>query len=219
MNKGCAAVSWGPGRIDLFWVDDDSSLVHRAFQDGAWGTPESLGGTLISPPAATAWAVDQLQVFAIFPDGALWNRYWDGERWHDWESLGGELTGPPAASSWGADRIDVWASGRDGRDLASLVGRDALGGLGASQPLTDRPERQVRRNRQIDSAGQRRDHWRGGAARQAPRRGRSLVYMVDPGSSRHTHRRSTQCVPRAGCLGLAVRVGSRDHRIARGGGG
>ena len=106
--------SWGPGRIDLFWVDDDSSLVHRVFQDGAWGTPESLGGTLISPPAATAWAADELQVFAIFPDGELWNRYWDGDDWHDWESLGGDLTGRPAASSWDADRIDVWDIGKDG---------------------------------------------------------------------------------------------------------
>ena len=84
MNKGYGAVSWGPGRIDLFWVDEDSSLVHRAYHDGDWGQPESLGGTLISPPAATAWAVDQIQVFAIFPDGQLWNRYWDGARWHDW---------------------------------------------------------------------------------------------------------------------------------------
>ena len=77
-------------------------------------SPESLGGTLASAPAATAWAVDQLQVFAIFPDGGLWNRFWDGSAWHPWESLGGELAGAPAASSWGADRIDVWALGTNG---------------------------------------------------------------------------------------------------------
>ena len=80
----------------------------------AWLEPESLGGTLASPPAATAWGVDQLQVFAIFPDGQLWNRYWDGSYWHAWETLGGELTGTPSASSWAADRIEVWAPGRDG---------------------------------------------------------------------------------------------------------
>lgn len=67
MTKGCAAVSWGEGRIDLFWVDSDSSLAHRAFEDGVWSDAESLGGTLTSAPTATAWAVDHLQVFAIFP--------------------------------------------------------------------------------------------------------------------------------------------------------
>ncbi len=112
-----ASVSWGPGRIDLFWQDEQRALVHRAFSDGAWSEQESLGGTLASPPAATAWATDQLQVFAVFPDGQLWSRYWDGATWHAWESLGGELdpTARPGASSWSADRIDVFGRGRDGR--------------------------------------------------------------------------------------------------------
>jgi hypothetical protein len=112
-----ASVSWGAGRIDLFWRDEGGALTHRAFVDDAWAAPESLGGTLSSPPVATAWAVDQLQVFAVFPDGQLWNRYWDGATWHPWESLGGELDpgARPGASSWSADRIDVFARGRDGR--------------------------------------------------------------------------------------------------------
>ena len=29
---GTAAVSWGADRIDLFWVDTDGALVHRAFR-------------------------------------------------------------------------------------------------------------------------------------------------------------------------------------------
>jgi len=108
-GRGAAAVSWGEGRIDVFWVDFDGTLIHRAHQSGAWLDAESLGGTLASAPAATAWAVDQLEVFAVMPDGALWNRYWDGIAWHAWESLGGELdpSETPAASSWGADRLDV----------------------------------------------------------------------------------------------------------------
>jgi hypothetical protein len=111
-----ASVSWGAGRIDLFWQGEGRALIHRSFSDGSWAEPESLGGTLASPPVATAWAADQLQVFAIFPDGQLWSRYWDGKSWHDWESLGGELdpTARPGASSWSADRIDVFARGRNG---------------------------------------------------------------------------------------------------------
>jgi len=114
-RQATAAVSWGPDRIDLFTVGAERDLVHRAFRDGAWSDPVSLGGKLASAPAATAWAVDQLEVFAIHDDGQLWNRFWDGESWHGWEPMGGELTGDPAASSWGADRIDVFAPGRDGK--------------------------------------------------------------------------------------------------------
>ena len=66
---GTSAVSWGPQRIDLFTVDEDTSLVHRVFMSGTWSEPESLGGRLAGPPAATAWGVDELQVFAVFTDG------------------------------------------------------------------------------------------------------------------------------------------------------
>ena len=110
-----ASVSWGDGRIDLFWVDSSRGLLHRSWTAArGWGEEESLGGTLASGPAVTAWAEDQMEVFAIFDDGQLWDRYWDGTSWHAWESLGGSLTGQPAASSWGPDRLDVFAPGREG---------------------------------------------------------------------------------------------------------
>ena len=35
MFDATAAVSWGEGRIDLFWVDAESALAHSAFSDGA----------------------------------------------------------------------------------------------------------------------------------------------------------------------------------------
>ena len=37
MTSGTAAVSWGQGRIDLFWVGPDDGLLHRAFDDDRWG--------------------------------------------------------------------------------------------------------------------------------------------------------------------------------------
>ena len=111
-----ASVSWGEGRIDLFWADGGRELRHRTWTaDAGWLPEESLGGRLASGPAVTAWDVGQMEVFAVFDDGELWDRYWDGTSWHAWESLGGSLRGQPAASSWGADRLDVWAPGRDGR--------------------------------------------------------------------------------------------------------
>ena len=54
---GSAAVSWGPGRIDQFWVETDGALIHHAFVEGSWLEPESLGGSLVSAPGVTAWAV------------------------------------------------------------------------------------------------------------------------------------------------------------------
>ncbi len=130
-----AAVSWGTGRIDLFWRAPDGRLAHRAFDGDRWSAVEGLGGTLASAPAVTAWAVDQMEVFAVFPDGELWNRYWDGESWHPWESLGGELDPADgcAASSWGPSRLDVFAARPRWPDLASLVGRLTLGRLGATR--------------------------------------------------------------------------------------
>ena len=95
-SNGTASVSWANGRIDIFWVETDRSLIHKAFVDGTWLAAESLGRTLASPPAVTAWAVDQLQVFAILDDGELWNRYWDGTDWHPWETLGGDGQAPGA---------------------------------------------------------------------------------------------------------------------------
>ena len=48
MDEATAAVSWGPDRIDLFWVDAAGALVHRASRRRRWDAPESLGGTLAS---------------------------------------------------------------------------------------------------------------------------------------------------------------------------
>jgi hypothetical protein len=112
--RDVAAVSWEPDRIDLFWVDADRVLWHRAYA-GGWTEPESLGGRLASPPAVTAWAPDQMEVFAVFDDGASGTatgtamRGIRGSRWRvarDWRGAGGELVG--------ADRLDVFATGVDG---------------------------------------------------------------------------------------------------------
>jgi hypothetical protein len=115
--RGLAAATWGPGRLDLFWVDDRRDLWHSAWVAGAWTEPESLGGELASDPTVVAWAEGEMEVFAVMDDGQLYNRYWDRSYWHPWESLGGDLdpASTPASSSWGADRLDVYARGRDGR--------------------------------------------------------------------------------------------------------
>jgi hypothetical protein len=114
--RGLAATTWGPGRLDLFWVDEHRALWHSAWVAGAWVEPESLGGELASAPTVVSWAEGEMEVFAVMDDGELWNRYWDRTYWHPWESLGGELdaSATPAASSSGAERLDVYALGQDG---------------------------------------------------------------------------------------------------------
>ena len=83
-SRGVAAVSWGPDRIDRFWIGPAGDLAHAAFVDGAWQPTESLGGSPVGTVGVAAWAVDRMEVFAVFPAGELWNRFWDGESWHPW---------------------------------------------------------------------------------------------------------------------------------------
>jgi hypothetical protein len=110
--KSLAAVSWGDGRIDLFWRGDDGALWHRAWSRGSWQEDESLGGQPTSVPAAVSWDPNELQVFAVASDGHLWNIYWDGTAWHHWVDMGGDFMSDAqvAASTWGPDRIDVFVS-------------------------------------------------------------------------------------------------------------
>src|SRR4029453_16146302 len=76
--EGIAAVSWGPDRIDLFWVAADRSLVHRWWDGAMWSADENLGGELAAAPTVTSWAANEMEVFAVFGDGQLYNIYWDG---------------------------------------------------------------------------------------------------------------------------------------------
>src|SRR6266700_803425 len=129
------AVSWGPNRIDVFAMGDDSALYHRWWDGSSWGGWESLGGILDGVPAAVAWDTDRLDVFAVGTDHALWHRWWDGSSWGGWESLGGVLTGDPAVVSWNRDRLDVFARGTDSAcwhrwwDGSNWGGWESLGGI------------------------------------------------------------------------------------------
>jgi hypothetical protein len=113
--KGLTAVSWGDGRIDLFWIGDDGAVWHRRWTPAGWSEAESIGGQPASKPAVVSWAANEMQLFVVARDGHLWNIYWDGAAWHHWVDMGGEF-GPDAevaASTWGADRIDIFVSDKD----------------------------------------------------------------------------------------------------------
>jgi Astacin (Peptidase family M12A)/Repeat of unknown function (DUF346) len=129
LTSGPGAVSWGPGRIDVFGLGKDRGLWHQAF-DGTWHSWEYLGGGdrrppplapgdprhpplgLTSSPDVCSMGSNHLDVFVRNYDNALWHRWCDATTWYDWSSLGGYLTSGPGAVSWGPGRIDVFARNR-----------------------------------------------------------------------------------------------------------
>ena len=82
--EGLVAVSWGPDRIDLFWVGEDRALMHRSLDGSAWSADESLGGELTGTPAVSSSGADRIDVFAAGRDGRLWHRWWNGSEWVSW---------------------------------------------------------------------------------------------------------------------------------------
>ncbi|MEY2420426.1 MAG: hypothetical protein QOI95_493 [Acidimicrobiaceae bacterium] len=119
-----AAVSWAPGRLDLFVRGADSKLWQRFSTNG--GTSWSLwqqpvpDGLLAASPAVAAWAADRLDVFVTGTDGQVYQRFWDGTVWSSaWLPRGnpstGSAQGAPAAASWAPGRVDVFVRGADSR--------------------------------------------------------------------------------------------------------
>jgi hypothetical protein len=99
-----AAVSWGPGRDDVFVRGVNNDLQHAYFANGSWSGWESLGGYITSDPTAASRQANIIDVFASGTDAALWSRaYVNG--WYNWYSLGGNVqdgqhgrSGPTAIS-------------------------------------------------------------------------------------------------------------------------
>jgi len=131
-----AAMSWGPGRLDVFGVGTDSTAYHRAWQgqwrstdltghgvfQGDWAPRdgwEPLGGRFTSPLAVASWGPDRLDIFGVGTDNAMYHKAWEGQerRWYpdqNWHFLGGGFSSPPAVVSWGPNRLDIFGLGLDG---------------------------------------------------------------------------------------------------------
>ena len=100
-TDNASVVSWGPGRMDLFYVGNDNAVYHKYFDSGAWGPSitnwESLGGSvrsIYSPITAVSWGPGRLDLFYVGNDNAVYHKYFDSGAWGpsmtDWEALGGE---------------------------------------------------------------------------------------------------------------------------------
>jgi hypothetical protein len=148
------AVSWGPGRIDIFQLTGTRggpNLYHRWFTGGAWSSWEVLylandpGLNVTYNVAVSSWGSGRLDVFALSQYDEIWHVAFDSSSggWHGWEDLGGIGTSAPAAVSWGSGRIDLLVRGTDnaiyhkawaGAWYPSQTGWEGLGGQMASAP-------------------------------------------------------------------------------------
>ena len=95
------------GLDDALWHDEGDSQALN------WSGWQSLGGGLLSAPAAASWGPGRIDVFAIGLDRAMWHIAWTGSGWSSWQSLGGGFLSGPTASSWTTNVLDVEAVGLD----------------------------------------------------------------------------------------------------------
>ena len=124
-----AAVSLGPGNVELFARGPDSRILHRTLNGGAWGDWRPVDGLSAgSGPAAVVYGTS-IYLFARGTDGALWQNLLQNGAWSGWVSLGGGLTSAPAAGlRRSSSTIDVFARGLDN----SLFHRALIPGQGWS---------------------------------------------------------------------------------------
>lgn len=70
ITSGPAVVSRGTGQLDVFARGTDYGLYHIAYENGAWGRSERLGGQLTSTPSAVVYK-GRIHVFARGADNGL----------------------------------------------------------------------------------------------------------------------------------------------------
>ena len=142
------AVSWGPGRIDLFARGQNNTLHYTSYER-SWGNSQflSLRGNLDSDfiPSAVSWYPGRLDVFALGRDGSgniILQHTWrqDNGPWNNWEPLGGSNLDPasvPTSVSWDFGRLDVFVLGADGKidHIWYFGGWSNWESLGENEPL------------------------------------------------------------------------------------
>ncbi|KAF3771217.1 hypothetical protein M406DRAFT_240946, partial [Cryphonectria parasitica EP155] len=107
------ATSWGVGRLDVFYVDEETGGVSHTckhnFADGKWQFQdlESQGAVGI---ASLSSAADTFDIFGRTGEGSYVHKAWTGDAWfpsEGWEDLGGYFSSDPAVVSWGPGRLDI----------------------------------------------------------------------------------------------------------------
>jgi hypothetical protein len=102
-----------PVTFQMFVRGKDNALWVSKMDKDKWGAWESLGGVILSAPAAATWDGQTVVVVARGNDNAIWFRRYSKGAWEGWKSLGGLAKGDPAISSRWVDRYDVFTVGVD----------------------------------------------------------------------------------------------------------
>lgn len=109
-----AAVSWGPGRLDLFVRGRNGELFQNYRQGNwsGWSVPAALRGIVLrSAPSCASWGVNRLSCVALTEGNTeVWHFYWDGTGWGR-QSLGGNASSAPTIASNGPGQLAVFVAG------------------------------------------------------------------------------------------------------------
>jgi len=75
------AVSWGPGRLDVFARGADSAVWHKAWDaGGGWAEWESRGGGFQQHPSAVSWSAGRIDLLGVTHDAMIWHKAYGDER-------------------------------------------------------------------------------------------------------------------------------------------
>ena len=69
--------SWGPGRLDIFAIGSDGTLLQGGYDATGWRNWRSLGSRIASDPAAVSWGSGRIDVFAQGAGSSLWHSWFD----------------------------------------------------------------------------------------------------------------------------------------------
>ena len=114
-----SAVSWGPGRTDVFVRAANVGLAYKSFVNGHWSGWLDTGANVNSSPSVASMASGRLDVFARSAINSHLMHLWFANGYMSlWEDLGGVLANwsdfPPQASSREPYTLDVFVEGSDG---------------------------------------------------------------------------------------------------------
>jgi hypothetical protein len=124
------------------YADDDGGYL-RTFVGQYYGGWKSLGGYLLSGPAAASGGASGDDVFVVGTDRGIWHDFWNGTTPSGWAAGGGIVTADPAAQTLNTTNTKVFVRGTDnGLWMATWNGSSysswtPLGGYLTSGPAAD----------------------------------------------------------------------------------
>ena len=118
VNSSLTAVSNAEGRVDIFALAPDKTVVHNSFQDtnGVWTGWETLGTQKFesSISAVVRQGSNDIELFGLGSDKAFWHRTGNGSHWPvNWDSHRGGFKSAPTLVSSCPGEYDVFGISND----------------------------------------------------------------------------------------------------------